>query len=327
MDTLDHQLDRWTAAGLITREQAAAIGSYERDHADEAGASRQRSLTSPAEAIGYVGAALALGATALILSDLWRELLVGGRLALVAVLTVALFGAGLGVRTSSSGAMRRLTSVLFAATVAGVGWFSSVIAVDIADLRPAAAGVTVGLATVAVALVLYLWKRRALLQLAVLGSTLIAPVSALGLTTISPGPGWYGLVVGAVGAAWFLLALGGWLAPRVVGEIAGALVVFIGVQVGSFADARVIGLAVGVAVAAGLVALAVRRDELHHLIIGALALFVLSPQLVFEIFGDAIGAPATLLLVGLLLVLLAVGLGRARREAVQTRPTDPEGSR
>jgi di/tricarboxylate transporter len=54
----------------------------------------------------------------------------------------------------------------------------------------------------------------------------------------------------------------------------------------------------------------------HHLAVGAIGLFLAVPQLVIEWFGDAIGAPATLLLVGVLLVLLAVGLGRARREVV-----------
>jgi len=326
MPSLDHRVPAWVEAGLITPEQADAIRAFERSH-DDPETSRQRSLTSPAEAIGYVGAALALGATALILNDLWRELLVGGRLALVGALTMALFGAGLGVRGSTSGAMQRLTSVLFTATVAGVGWFTGVVAGDLLDLRYAVVGVAVGLAMVVVAGALYLWTPRALLQVAVLLSALIAPVAALDLTQISPSPAWYGLVVGAIGAAWFLLAIGDWLAPRVVGEVIGALVTFIGVQVGAFGDARTLALTIGVVLAAGLVTLAIRVDRLHHLIIGALALFVLSPQLVFEVFGDQIGAPATLLLVGLLLVLLAVGLGRARREVASTPTTGSEEAR
>ncbi len=326
MTTLDRRIPTWVDAGLITTEQADAIRAFERSN-DDPGPSRQRSLISPAEAIGYVGAALALGAIALILNDLWRGLVVGGRMTLVGVLTVALFGAGLAVRSSSSATMQRLTSVLFTATVVGVGWFTSVVAGDLFDLRSAAVWTAVGLATVVVAAALYLWTPRALLQVAVLVSALIAPVAALDLTQISPGPGWYGLVVGAIGAAWFLLAAGGWLASRVVGEVSGALVAFMGVQIGSFGDARAAALVIGVVLAAGLVALAIRTDRLHHLIIGALALFVLSPQLVFEVFGDQIGAPATLLLVGLLLVLLAVGLGRARREVASTPTTGSEEAR
>lgn len=326
MTTLDTHLPTWVDAGLISAEQADAIRAFERSK-DDPGPSRHRSLISPAEAIGYVGAALALGAIALILNDLWRELLVGGRLTLVGVLTVALFGAALGVRSSTSAAMKRLTSVLFTSTVAGVGWFTAVVAGDVFDLRTAAVGTAVGLAMVAVAAALYLWTPRALLQIAVLLSAPIAPVAALDLVQISPGPGWYGLVVGAIGAAWFLIAAGGWLASRVVGEVSGTLVAFIGVQIGSFGDTRGAALLIGVVLAAGLVTLAIRTDRLHHLIIGSLALFVLSPQLVFEVFGDQIGAPATLLLVGLLLVLLAVGLGRARREVASTPTTGNEEAR
>ncbi len=326
MATPDDRIPVWVDAGLISAEQAAAIRHFERSH-DTPGTSRKRSLTSPAEAIGYVGAALALGAIALILSDLWRELLVGGRLALVGVLTVALFGAGLAVRGSTSAAMQRLTSVLFTGTVAGVGWFSSVVAGDLLDLRSAVVGVVVGIATVIAAGALYLWTPRPLLQIVVPLTAPIAPVAALDLAQIPPGPGWYGLIVGAIGAAWFLIAAGNWLASRGVGEVTGALVAFVGVQVGSFGDARTLALTGGVVLAAGLVALAIRTDRLHHLIIGALALFVLSPQLVFEVFGDEIGAPATLLLVGLLLVLLAVGLGRARREVVTSRPDGSEEAR
>ncbi len=324
---LHDRLAAWVAADLISADQADRIAEHERAHTvnttgpPERAAGRRRgrgrSVTSPAEAIGYVGAALALGAIALILSDLWLELLVAGRLALVGVLTLALLGGGLALRDASSPAMQRLTSVLLAASVLGVGWFALVVASDLVDLGDPSVGVTVGVAMLVAGVPLYAWKRRLLLQLVVLGSVLLTAVSSLRLIELTPGPEWFGLVIGTVGGVWFLLGIGRWLAPRLVAEVAGALVAFLGVQVASFDTARLTALVIGLVLAAGLVALAVRSDELHHLVIGALALFVFSPQLVFELFGDAIGAPATLLLVGLLLVLLAVGLGRARREVVR----------
>ncbi|MEX2422278.1 MAG: hypothetical protein WD670_10735, partial [Actinomycetota bacterium] len=107
---------------------------------------------------------------------------------------------------------------------------------------------------------------------------------------------------------------GNWLAPRSVAEVLGGLHALVALQVASFGDPRTAGLALGVVLATALVVLAVQGDAGHLLIVGALGLFVLVPQIVFEIFGDAIGAPATLLVIGLLLVLLAVGLGRVRRE-------------
>ncbi len=325
MDPTTEPLDRWVDAGLLTPEQAERIEAFEAERRTGQPLATGDRLTSPAEAIGYVGAALALGAVALLLSDLWDELLTGGRLALVTALTVAVFGAGLALRTASSRAMQRLTSVLFTATVAGVGWVAGVLASDVLTLETERVMLSVGASMFVVALVLYRWRPGALLQLATLGSALLTAGTALGQAELTPDPEWFGLTLGGVGLAWFLLAVGSWLAPRLLAEVTGALAVLLGVQVASFGDARVAALVVGVVIAGGLVALAVQADQLHHLVIGALALFVVTPQLVFEVFGDAIGAPATLLLLGLLLVLLAVGLGRARREV--TRDDEARGGR
>ena len=239
--------------------------------------------------------------------------------------------AGLALRSAERGAIRRLTSVLFAATVAGVGWFAGVVAGDVLQLDWTERGVGVAASMLAVSSALYLWRSGALLQLTTLAAALLTVGTALSLPDLPPDPVWYGVAFATIGVAWFLLASGGWFAPRALGEVTGALAALLGVQVASVDGPTVAALAVGVLAAVGLVWLSVHRDRLHYLVVGAIALFVLSPQLVFEVFGDAIGAPATLLLVGLLLVLLAVGLGRARREVVPdhtgptapTAPTDP----
>lgn len=344
MDLLIARLRTWVAAGLLEADQAARIAAFEgAPEADVTGTSdpgaeavagrptgtagradRSNRITL-AEAIGYVGAALALGAIALLLGELWRELLVGGRLALVAVLTAAVFGSALAVRDADSGAMRRLSGVLFTATVAGVGWFAAVIGDDVLSLPWDQAGVLVAASLLVAAVPLYLWRGGVLLQLATLAAALATATTTLGLSPLPPDPIWYGTTVTAVGLAWFLLAFGGWLAPRVVAEVTGAVVALVGTQIASFDGTRIASLGVGIVAAAALVWLAVHRDELHHLIVGAVALFVLAPQLVFEVFDDAIGAPAALLLTGLLLVLLAVGLGRARREVAPERPDQVNG--
>jgi len=344
VDSLTDRLDAWVDAGLLSPEQAERISAFEAADSSHTGwspavegATQDRvqttsqavtsgvgARTSIAEAIGYVGAALALGALGLLLGQLWPDLLVGGRLALVGLLTVAVFGAGLALRGSTQPAMQRLTSVLLTATVAGVGWFAAVVADDVLELRSAAIGVTVGVAMLVVAAVLYLWRGGALLQLAALGSLLLTAGTSLSLSPLVPEPIWYGMAFAAIGVAWFLLAAGGWLVPRALAEITGALAAFGGVQTAASNAWTVAVLAVGIVAAGVLVWLAVRGDQLRHLVVGALALFVLAPQLVFELFGDQIGAPATLLLVGLLLVLLAVGLGRARRGVADQGPARRE---
>lgn len=334
---LHARLERWVEAGLLTTAQAAQIQAYEaavEDPSQPEVGRHQRRATSPAEAIGYVGAALALAASALIVGELWRELLVGGRLAVSGLVTAVMAGAGLVLRTSASVALQRLTSVLFAMAVAGTGWFAEVLCSDLLAMSSARTQVVASAAMVLVAVALYLPRRRPFPQLVVLGSLLFCAISLLGLSPLPPTAGWYGVVIGAVGVVWVLLAVGSWITPQTVGEVAGVLVILLGIQVGASGGMRAGVLAVGLAIAGGLVIVAVRTDSFHFLVVGSIGLFVFSPQLVFEVFGDAIGAPATLLLVGVLLVLLALGLARARREVATTASggsrageVDAEGAR
>lgn len=325
MPELDQRLLAWTSAGLITPEQATSIAEHERTRppaqpsADagvrpEARRARRARRGTLAEAVGYVGAALALAAIGLLVSDVWPELAVGGQLALVGLLTVIAVGAGSAVHGQPAAAMQRLTGVLWAAAGLGAAWFAGIVAVDVLGAGPAATGASVGLVATLVAVPLLLRCPALPLHLVTLAGMVTTATSALAMSALQPDVFWHGMLVSAIGGAWLLLGRGGWLAPGSTPEVLGGLLALIGAQVGSFGDLRGAALTLGVLIAAGLVALAVAREASAHLIVAALGLFVLVPELVFEVFGDAIGAPATLLVVGLLLVLLAVGLGRARRE-------------
>jgi hypothetical protein len=317
MQELEQHVRGWRDAGLLSDEQVAAIVAFEAEQGRR-GAGPPPRRTMVAEAVGYVGAALAVGALGLLLGEVWPDLVTGGRLALVGVLTVLLLGSGLVLRRTERGPIRRLTSVLLTGGVVGVGWLTYVVATDLVDWREARVALAIGVATLVVALPLYLLRPRPLPQLTLLATVLLVTVSALSLPALAPDPMWYGLTTAAVGVAWMLLGIGGWLRPRVLAETIGGAVAVLGMQSGAM-DQRMLMLSLGVALAAGLVALAIAGDRVHHLVVGAAGLFLLVPQLVFELFGDAIGAPATLLVIGLLLVLLAVGIGRARREVEPPR--------
>lgn len=302
-------LHDWHEAGLVSTDQVDAIMRFEYGRATEPAPRR----TVVAEAIGYVGAALALGAVALLVGEFWSDFTSTARLVLVGLLTLALFGAGLALRANQRPPMQRLTSVLLAGTVAGVAWCAVIVAGDLVGLREAELAVVVGGVGLAAAIPLYLLRRRALAQLAMLVPLLVVLIASLSLPSLPPHPGWYGLSAAGLGLGWFALGAGGWLQPRRVAEVAGAVVAVFACQA-PWEGAEWLLLLLGVFIAAGLVALAVTRDGLHLLVVGAIGLFFLVPRLVFEVFGDTIGGPASMLVVGLLLVLLAVGLGRARRE-------------
>ncbi len=313
MNELDRRLAAWVDADIISSEQATAIAVHER------GSQPAGSRTTAAEAIGYVGAALAIGALFLLFGEIWSDLLIGGRIALVATLTAALLIAGLVVRRAATAAMGRLASVLLTGSVATFAWLAGIIAKDVLDLRSAVVGVVVSATALVVAVVLYVTRQGALLQLAVLASLIALLVSTSMLPQLPVDLPWQGGLVAAIGAAWMLLARGGWHQPRLLADFTGAALILIGGQIAAAQTIRIAALSLTVLAAAAFVTAAVRFDAFHLLVVGAIGLFAVVPQLVFEIFGDVIGAPATLLLVGLLLVLLAVGLGRARREVSSRR--------
>ena len=339
MQELEQRLSAWSADGLITAEQAAEIAAYERARsrsepaAMELHAARQRSprRIAVAEAVGYVGAALALAALGLLVGDLWPDLTVGARLALIGLSTVLAAGAGRAVHGQPVPAMQRLTGVLWAAAVLGSAWFAGIVAFEVVAVGADATALTVGVVVVSVAVPLVLRRPCLPLQLVGLGGAVTAALSLVSLSARAPDVFWSGCVVAAVGGAWLLLGRGGRLAPARAAEVLGAVVALVGAQVAAFGDLRVPALVLALAIAGGLIVVAVLREAGHHLVVGASGLFVLVPQLVFEVFGDAIGAPATLLVIGLLLVLLAVGLGRMRRElgndraATGQEPTDERG--
>jgi MFS family permease len=339
MRDLIDRLEAWQAVGLVSPEQADAIAAFEEAHAGTQGAAGDRSPPRPAppshagsrrtvfaEAVGYVGAALAVGAVGMIVSQLWGELGTAPRLTLVVLLTTLLAGSGaaLTTRRSRPAATARVGAAHGCCRRRRLG--ATIVAVDLTALEEAQVALVGGLVPLSVALPLYLLRRRALHQLTVLVTVLVSAVAAMSLPAITPEPMWYALLVMAIGGAWFALSAGGWLHPRTLGEVTGAVLVLLACQAPATDRFPWLLVALGVAVAGGLVALAVVSDRTHHLAVGAIGLFVLVPRLVFELFGDAIGGPAAMLVVGLLLVLLAVGVGRARREVGGVRvepPTSP----
>lgn len=315
---VEERIAAWVAAGLLTEERAAALRAHERAGLDAGSPPRpqapaRRALA--AEAVGYVGSAFALGALLLLLRDAWGGLTAGARTTVAVLSTLALLGAGFAVRRLSLPSMQRLTSVLWTGAIAAFGWSVGLVAFEWFGLvnEPLALLVTTGMLLLAVPL--HVLRPRLLLQAALLVNVVaFATTVVLVVSPLPPSPGWVGAGLVGLGLAWGLLGAGRWLRPAVPAEAAGAVIVLIGTQTISVEEPRWFGLALGIAVAAALVVIAVRTDTRHPLLLGAFALFVFTPQLVFELFADTIGAPASLLVVGLLLVLLAVGLIRARRE-------------
>jgi hypothetical protein len=309
--TSEALLTRWAAAGLLTDEQAASIRSFEGQRAVAVRPPAARG--SQAEVVGYVGAAFALGAALLLLAEFYAELVPVARMTVAALVTLAALAAGAALTRSDAPPLRRLTGVLWVGALAATAWTSGVIAADLAEVATRWLPAAVGAPTLVVGLVLLAVGRHELVQLATLVALITTLLGVLaGVAVLPPAPSAFGLLLLGAGLAWALAGAGGWLGPRWTAELAGGAVALIGTQVIAVGERRLVGLVLGLSVAAAAVVVSVPASRPRLLALGAIALFILVPQLVFELFADTLGAPATLLAVGLLLIVLAVGLGRVR---------------
>jgi hypothetical protein len=308
------ELDEWCAAGLLDAAQVERILAYERARQERA--LKETSRGWQAEAVGYVGAAFALSAALLLLAEFYSDLLPQARAALALIVMLASLGSGAALVRSDSSALRRLTGVLWAGALAATAWTASVVADELLMVTDGWLPTAVGLPTFTLGLLLLLAGRHELVQLATLVALLTSAVGVL--TAVAPLPPEQlaiGTLVVGIGLSWGLAGAGGWLGPRWTAELTGGLVALVGSQVIATGDRRLLGLVLGITLAAGAVPAGVATTRPRLLGLGAVGLFVLVPQLVFELFADTLGAPATLLAVGVVLILLAVGLGRARRVA------------
>ncbi len=306
MSDLNDQLRGWREAGIITDDQASAIAAFERKSTDHG-----RGILL-AEALGYVGAAIAVAAVWILLASRWDSFNFGGRVALVGLLTAIVAGAGLSLAGSTSAPIRRLVSLLLTSAIGGVTWIVGIVVYDAVSWSSTIGIIVVGVTILVLATFLYLWRNRALPQVAMLAGALLIVAGCFTGTGLHDAGTWGALTSWAVGLAWALLGLGGWLRPAAVAVSFGTSTALVSAQVASFGGFRLVMLIVALATAGAVLGRGVVRAEAYLVTIGSIGVLVFLPQLVVHLFGNAIGALVTMLVVGLLLVVVSVRLARAR---------------
>ena len=307
-------LDRSVAAGIIARAQADAILQAE---AGRPGPSRDLRLRGlAAEALGYVGAALATVSVILVAQRYWDDLRPWSRVTLLALVAVALTAAGAAVHAPEhSGPLHRLKSLLWFAASAAVAGGVGVAAADLVDLGPEATALTVGGATAVFSLVLWSWRRTSLQQVAFAASTVGAVMGGLALGDVDL-ERFAGVVLWVLGVAWLLLAYADVPRPTGTAFVLGGSTAVLGPFVATSDDEMRWVLVLGLVTAVGLVGVSVLVHRTALLAIGTLGLFVHVPRIVFVFFGEALGPPVALFVTGIVLIGVALGLTRLR---VRTR--------
>jgi len=302
-------LERWVAADLISPEQAKAIAAHEGRAVAARAPAGERRISLIAEALGYVGAALALAGAAVGLGQAWDGIPAWGRVAIAAGATALLLLGGFLLLRQTEPAFRRLQSVLwFLATGAAV-WTLVVLGVEYLGLSDDERMVLlVGAGTAALAAVLWAVRRNAL-QHAALFAALLATLIGAVLCLPGEAPIWvYALLVWALGVAWGLL---GWfrvLEPWWLGMALGSVAAMIGpaIGIGDYPWLLVAALATSVF----LMVVSLPTGQVPLLGVGTVGTFGYLTWAVFRYFGDSLGVPLTLVIVGGVFLALAVVAGR-----------------
>jgi hypothetical protein len=325
------ELDRWVAAGLLTEDQAEAITAFEASHpsAPEPTAS---SVTSPsvetvpvpapaqprwrsprvpvvAEALGYLGAALAGAGLLLIVSSFWSDLSAAGRMGLAGVAAVLLGLAGLALHEGSDPALTRLRAVLLLVSTMAAATFAGVLC-DAAGAEDATVvGSAAATTTAVVSGVYWWWRERPVQELVALAAI---PVAVGGWVLYLWTPLVADMAVWVVGAALFALGLRLRTPLPWITETVGGVALLVGSgMIASEIEGS--GMLVLVATGAVLVAVAVVRGlaptgtgQVIAGLIGALAVVQSAPPTVAWFANEAgVLTGLTVWLIGI--ALLAVG--------------------
>lgn len=322
-------LEQWMQAGIISPDQAVRIRAY------EAGRPAPPAPSPPApttgrppslvvEALGYLGGAVMLVGSVILVGLLWGDVPVWLRLLLVATTTLVLLGAGLGVPDRLGEAAARLRSVLWALAVVSAATFFTVLSVDVLHDGGDGRLLEIFPPTAAVAAVLW-WRRRTFLQQLALLVPLLLTATAVGIELAGDESTWVGGITWVVAASWTALAWAGRLEPRGTGVAFGA----VGAVFASLAMADDLGIALGLLTAVALVVAALAARSLPWLGVAAFAVLWTAPRAAVEWFPGRLSAALTLIVTGGLLVGAAVWVARqqGRNQAVDQGPGNRSGNR
>ena len=271
-----------------------------------------------AEALGYIGGALALSAVVALLSTFWPQLGLAGHVAISLTLAVAGLAGGFAFARNETPAAQRLSQFLLLAGVVGVGatagfavrdalyYFNGFGAADAAQW-----GWFAGAAGVALAGGL-VWSRTMSLLHHVLFAAGVAGTVLLSLPLLPfDGPAWAaGAVLVVVALIWGSLSLAHLLPPNQAGVVLGALGVFAGVEMMVIAGSGTLlwALWLGAAACTALVVLGSVIQQYGVLGIGAVGLTAFCAQLVGEYLGFGAGTGIAMVVVGFVVLGIAIRL-------------------
>ncbi len=295
---LQEHAHEWVDAGLISPDQAGAIGQYE---LGESAASSRR-LSIGAEVAAYLGSMLALMSGAVVISQQWNDMGIVGQVAIGVALAVVGFVSGALLIRQQEPGTARLASFLWVIGTGGVVVAVSAV-LEQAVLNPESWNVVlVGVPIFGIGLALWRNLDRPLQLL----TTLVGAGAIIGgLAGVVDAPVWAaGIGVWAAGIGAGLLARRGDLRPTLVALAASAIVAMIGGGMISDLDERV-GPGIAALTAALIVFVALHDRLMPLLVIGVVGFLIATRALLSTTFTGPF-ASIVVTLIGLAIVVVAV---------------------
>ncbi len=273
----------------------------------------QHRLPLVVEALGYLGAVLAVVAGLIALRQWWPAVSPGTGLAFAGVAAAALLLAGIKLRVHDHPAFGRLRSVLWLASAASFAAFAGLITGPwFWNLDPASRPLVAEAAATAYAALLW-WRSRVTLQhIAMFAGT--AALTGTAIAQIWPGslPWRPGLGLWVLSLLWGVAVHRGYLVPRTAGYVAAGIGLLVGAQLTMDLPA---GQVLAVVTVAGLLAAGVALRRVPLLGLGALGAIAIVPQVATRYLPNGAGAATAVFAVGLVLLCVALWLARARTKA------------
>ncbi len=299
-------LDRWVAAGLIDDTQAAAIRNFESQSAERS----TGRVPVVAEVIGYAGAALAAAGAAVAFGDFWEDMAGWTRIGLLALASALLIMGGWLLRHSDEPAFGRMRSALWFLSIGFLAASVGVLWADKTDLSRGYGVLVVGVSITAVALLLWWWHRTALQQLALFGGSITTVVGGLLSIPATVRLPWHVFALWVLGLGWAALGRRRLIEPDWAAMALGTTLTLVAptVAIGEY------GWVLGPALAMAIVCMAasVPLEIVPMAIMGAAATFIYVIWGVLRYFGDTLGVPVALAVIGALMIAVAIAVGRDR---------------
>ena len=195
--------------------------------------------------------------------------------------------------------MSTVSLAVFAGTLADQVW----------GFGPASTTLVAATASAAYGTALWRRTRAALQHLAVFAS--LAVLAGTAVARLDPGLGAWGpgLAIWALSVLWGVAVMRGYLPPGATGYVAAGIGVLVGVQLAMQVAA---GCALALATVAGLLAAGVLLRQAWLVVLGALGVLLVTPQITTRYLPMSAATPVAIFVVGVVLLGSAVWLTRRR---------------